>query len=185
MCRLADAPKYHLKARRMASHSENGVTQREGRMRAVARRLALSSAALLLTCGAAAADPIVLTSGGLVWPSGGGVRIDVAGDGFTFGADADALGSGSLGPVDRCGPLTACRAGGAVPLDSGFDMSGATATLNGRTFSPVNGADPEAALGGLWTGVAPIPADFTGGLLTAPFQFNGTFTFDMHSANPG
>jgi hypothetical protein len=63
-------------------------------------------------------------------------------------------------------------------------MFGATATLNGRSFSPVNGADPEAALGGQWSGVAPIPADFTGGLLTAPFQFNGTFAFDLHSANP-
>jgi hypothetical protein len=152
-------------------------------MRSVTRTLVIGNAVLLLTCAAAAADPILLTGGGLVWPSAG-VRIDVAGDGFTFSANADASGSGSLGPVDRCGPSTNCRAGGAVPLDSSFDMFGATVTLNGRSFAPVNGADPEAALGGRWSDVAPIPADFTGGLLTAPFQFNGTFTFDLHSATP-
>jgi len=152
-------------------------------MGSVARRLALSAATFLLTCGAAAADPILLTTGGLVWPTSTGVRIDVGGDGFTFSANADALGSGSLGPVDRCGPLT-CRAGGTVPLDSVFgDLSSATATLNGRVFTDVNSLNGDAGFDGRWTGSAPIPVDFTGGLLTAPFQFNGTFAFDQSTSN--
>jgi hypothetical protein len=148
-------------------------------MRSVVRRLIFSAAALLLTCGMAAADPILLTSGGLIWPTSTNVRIDMAGDGFTFSANADALGTSSLGPVDRCGPLT-CRAGGTVPLDSVFgDLTEATASLNGRVFTGVNSLNGDAGFDGRWTGNAPIPIDFTGGLLTAPFQFNGTFQFDQ------
>jgi len=152
-------------------------------MRSVVRRLALGAATLPLACSVAAADPIVITTGALVWPDGD-VRIDMAGGGFTFGANADASGSGTLGPVVQCGVPT-CRAGGSISLDSFFpDVFGATATLDGHTFSPVGGADPEAALTMRWSGVASIPPDFTGGLVTAPFQFNGTFAFDLHSANP-
>jgi hypothetical protein len=160
----------------MVAASENSETSKEGRMQCVVRRLAVSVAALLLTCGVAAADPIVLTSGGLVWPTSSGVRIDVAGDGFTFSANADALGSGTLGPVNNC----PCHPGGSVLLDSVFgDLFGAAATFNGRVFTGIGSADSNVGFTGQWSGVAPIPADFTGGLLSASFQFNGRFDFDL------
>jgi len=152
-------------------------------MRVLARRLGMTAAALLLTCGVAAADPILITSGGLTWPTPG-VRIDFAGGGFSFGANADAVGGGlELGPVGECNFPT-CRAGGSVSLDSAFsDVFSATATFNGRVFTGVNSASSDAGLQDRWSGTATIPADFTGGLLTAPFEYHGRFFFDTFTEN--
>jgi hypothetical protein len=145
-----------------------------------------------LACGMtpAAAEPIQITSGALVWPSGPvgttPPTVTLDGAGFTF-AGYTSPTSGFFGPREQCA-VPECKAGTTVDLsirvsDTGY--RGATATLDGRTFSLAGGITAEASLWSEWDGSLVIPADFTGGTVTAPFTFSGVFFFLDGPQNPG
>ena len=158
-------------------------------MRLLYRRLSLSAAAVLLMSGVARADPIQITSGSLTWHLGdGSVPIVVSGDGFTFSGRGGALTGGNFQPLLECG-VPDCRAGTAIDLKalwSDTDLPG-SATYQGETFTHVgssfSGIDTSSMTVD-WTGTLMLPADFAGGLATAPLLFNGTFYYST-IARPG
>lgn len=140
------------------------------------RSVLLSTAAILLTSGAVAADPIQITGGSLTWESGSThIPITLAGDGFTF-TGAGSIASGIFGPYQQCFVPT-CFAGSAIDLGSlwnGLDLPG-TATYLGQTFSPVGSLSSPSSLEAQWTGTAVLPLGFAGGTVTAPLLFAGSF----------
>ncbi|HVJ27681.1 MAG TPA: PEP-CTERM sorting domain-containing protein [Vicinamibacterales bacterium] len=140
-----------------------------------ARVLGILSA-VLVVARPAQAETIVITSGFLEWMRPTGVTtIQLAGPGFTFSGTA---GSGIFEPLDSCG-VPECVPGSIVDLHAywiGLDLPG-TATYEGTTYTPVGSANALAGMEARWTGNLLIPGDFSGGALTAPFQFAGTFSF--------
>ncbi len=131
------------------------------------------------------AETIILTSGALDWP--GHERrasaITMSGDGFSF-IGATSTSFGIFGPRDQCG-FPVCTNGTTVNLVSRFSGGslGGTATYNGVTYSPVGSLAANASLDARWSGGLTIPADFIGGVLTAPFQFAGEFYYNHRPAS--
>ena len=151
-------------------------------MRLLCRGLSLSTAALLLMSGVARAEPIQITSGSLTWHLGdGSVPIVVSGDGFTFSGRGGALSGGIFQPLLDCG-VPDCRAGTAIDLRafwSDMDLPG-SAIYQGETFTHVGSAFSGTDTSSMtvdWTGTLTLPADFAGGLATAPLVFDGTFFY--------
>jgi hypothetical protein len=144
-------------------------------MKSLCRRIGLVLAAVAIAIPARA-ETIVINSGFLEWIRPAGVTtIQLAGDNFTF----SGIGrTGIFEPLDDCG-VPECVPGASVDLHAywiGLDLPG-TATYQGTTYSPVGSLNSTAGLGARWTGSLLIPADFSGGLLTAPFQFAGDFFY--------
>ena len=87
------------------------------------------TAAMLLTIGRAAAEPIQLTTGSLDWHSGStAIFINLGSDEFTF-SGAGSLAGGIFSPWNQCS-VPECVGGTAVDLTSywsGSDLPG-TAT---------------------------------------------------------
>ena len=144
-------------------------------------RLQMGTAlAILCLSVPASADPIRITSGALDWnnsPAPPDVSITLAADTFTFGSLASRTG-GIFTPWLQC-LVPACTGGVTVDLTSswsGGDLPG-TATYLGVTYPQVGGANSPNQLIAEWTGELAIPAEFSGGVLTAPFQFSGVFGF--------
>jgi len=134
--------------------------------------------AMALSCLAvpARAEPIQITSGLLQWV-GGAATIQLTGPDFSFDG-AGLLSGGVFAPWDRC-LVPVCVAGSTVDLHAlwiGNDLPG-TATVEGRTFEHVGSLNADSSLFAEWQGALLIPADFTGGMLSAPFSFSGQFSF--------
>ena len=66
----------------------------------------------------------------------------------------------------------------------GADLSG-TATYNGVTYNNVGSLASDSGMDAVWSGSLLIPAGFTGGAITAPFQFAGFFNIQGSAATPG
>jgi hypothetical protein len=152
------------------------------------RRVAISTLALVLAgIASASAESIQITSGALAYPPTGGNRvITLAGEGFTLTAGTspfDAL----FGPYFQC-DVPECTAGTTVKLDTsvyGLSFRGGVLTYQGTTYEHVGGlgtVDPPMQAD--WTGSVVIPAGFTGGTLTAPFSFSGSFTIIAPPTDP-
>lgn len=127
----------------------------------------------------ARAETIRITSGALDWRPAAPDDIVLAGDGFTFEGHP---GTGVFMP-ELC-VLPECTAGTTVDLLAqwvGLDAPG-TATLNGVTFQVGGAQPPDAQLLARWTGSLIIPEDFTGGPLSAPFDFTGLFSINRIGA---
>ena len=143
------------------------------------------TAAMLLTIGRAAAEPIQLTTGSLDWHSGStAIFINLGSDEFTFWG-AGSLAGGIFSPWNQCS-VPECVGGTAVDLTSywsGSDLPG-TATYRGETFTAVGSANANSSLEAQWTGTAIIPADFAGGVVTAPFSFSGNFYYESNPNLP-
>jgi PEP-CTERM motif-containing protein len=136
--------------------------------------------ALAIVCLAvpATAEPIQITAGSLGWGPAGGVSIGLAGGSFVF-IGAASVSGGIFTPWILCNGGLGCQPGTAVDLRSlwsGSDLPG-TAVYQGVTYPLVGGSNSPNQLVAEWTGALDIPAGFTGGLLTAPFGFSGTFRY--------
>jgi hypothetical protein len=135
--------------------------------------------ALVILCLAvpASAEPITIQAGALGW-NGSGVSIGLGGGTFVFVGTAGVSG-GIFTPWLMCNGGFACQPGTTVDLRSfwvGGDLPG-TAAYQGVTYPGVGGQNSPNQLIVEWTGALAIPAGFTGGLLTAPFGFSGTFHY--------
>lgn len=137
-----------------------------------ARRQLLVAIAVLAFAVPARAETIQITSGSLQWMGRfGGSPVTLVGEGFVFQGFA---GNGLFAPDLQC---EVCFAGATIDLLGrwvGLDLGG-TATVNGTTYTGVGGLTATTSLDARWDGSLEIPLDFTGGVLTAPFQFTATF----------
>lgn len=145
-----------------------------------ASRTAGVALAVLCVAVPARAETIQITSGALVWTQGPPAdTVILEGQGFTFVGIAL---NGVFEPGTEC--FVGCPPGSTVDLTArwvGLDLPG-TAVLNGVTFTDVGGATSNSSLDAMWTGTLDIPSGFSGGVLTAPFTFTGTFrVFDPTS----
>ena len=133
--------------------------------------------ALVFGVATAAAEPIQITSGSLVFPASPmPITVELAGAGFTF--------SGSTGtqqlwlsPYGEC-LVPACLPGSTVSLHTGGSEATyifATATYQGQTFDNFGGINAASGLLTEWTGSLELPSNFAGGSLSAPFSFSGVF----------
>ena len=139
-------------------------------------RMAASIVAMSLGVASASADTIRITSGALVFPSDMHIAIDFAGDGFAFTGSSLRMEMG-FSPYQSC-LVTACVPGSTLSLHSfgteqnfRFDA----VTYQGRTFTNLSGVDARSSVQLDWNGSLPIPSNFSGGTLTAPFVFSGVF----------
>ncbi len=133
---------------------------------------------LVIVVPAADADPIAITSGSAVVGSGAGGHgsISLTGDdGFAFQA---SLGSDGFLGAKLCAP---CSAGTAISLDGlwvGLDLPGSRASLEGATYTDVNGLVSPSSVWVRFTGgpvFAPaVAADSM--VLSAPFALDGLFS---------
>ena len=141
-----------------------------------ARRTLGTVIALLALAGPASGESIQITSGALVWtaPAGPG-PVTLLGQGFSF--DGITINSsGVFMPHLDC-VVPECVPGSVVDLSArwiGADIPG-TATINGTTYTTEGGVNADNGLVAEWLGSLDIPTNFTGGTLTAPFTFTGTF----------
>lgn len=144
-------------------------------MIATVRVLLLAALALLVSVPASA-DRI--TIGTLIYVQGGSpLTVTLRSDSFTFDGRASHLG-GVFMPWLQCS-VPECGAGSTVDLFShwsGGDLPG-TATLGDRAFTNVGSQASTSSLFATWTGSLPIPAGFESGVLAAPFEFFGVFSF--------
>lgn len=133
----------------------------------------VGTAGLVLSLAVSArAEPIQIAAGSLIGTmvTGGGARVTLIGEGFTF---EGRTGNGVFGPGDCVVPE--CVGGTTVDLHAfwtGLDLLG-TATVDGITYLSVGSAASPSSASAEWTGRLLIPADFEGGVLTAPFLFSG------------
>lgn len=135
--------------------------------------------ALVILCLAVPAngEPITILAGALGW-NGGPVSIGLGGGSFVFVGTAGVSG-GIFTPWIMCNGGLACQPGTTVDLRSlwvGGDLPG-TAAYEGVTYPGVGGQNSPNQLMVEWTGGLDIPAGFTGGVLTSPFEFSGTFRY--------
>jgi hypothetical protein len=148
-------------------------------MTLVSRVFSVGTAVCLITAVPAAADPVRITSGSVVWGSTGvDIPVTLSGDGFTFTGTTDVV-EGLFTPRDQCS-APECVAGTTVDLRSlwlGNAFHGATATFEGRTFTAVGSLSSDASLLTEWAGALAIPTNFAGGTLTAPIALTGEFVF--------
>jgi hypothetical protein len=135
-------------------------------------------ALIAATAVPASADSVQITGGGLSWRFDDAVRISLVGAGFTFEGATHPSG-GRFGPWEQCS-LPECVGGTTVDLLAswlGNDMGG-TATYQGTTYTGVGGLGAEAAqMLVSFTGSLTIPLLFAGGVLSAPFDFEGNFAY--------
>ena len=126
------------------------------------------------------ADPItlVITSGTLVGTGLESSPVSATGSspsGFSFDAGRSFLG-GNWGPGICMQPV--CAAGTTIDMWSSFsgqEFPGVV-TYNGITYEiGRTSGPPSAMMQTLWMASLPIPLNFTGGTLTAPFTFSGAF----------
>ena len=126
----------------------------------------------------AAADPVRVTGGGLSWGFEDAVDISLVAAGFTFEGPTSPSG-GRFAPWEQCA-LPECVGGTTVDLLAswlGNDMGG-RATYQGTTYTGVGGMAPDAAnMFVSFTGSLTIPLLFTGGVVSAPFNFEGDFAY--------
>ena len=136
--------------------------------------------ALLLTLpvSSASAEPIHITSGSLTGfspatTSGG--QILLSGEGFAF---AGSTGTGFVAAANEY--VLGIAPGATLDLRAnwtGLGVGGAV-TFSGRQFH-AGGIDPGVSpknaeiLGVTWSGTLTLPSSFSGGSVTAPFQFSG------------
>lgn len=143
-----------------------------------ARRILGTAIALVALAVPARGETIQITSGALDWlRETGSPGITLAGGGFTFDGTGFLTG-GVFTPWNDC-MVPNCVPGSTVDLHAlwvGNDLPG-TAMLDGRTFDDVGHLSSGTSLFVEWTGSLQMPTDFTGGALTAPFSFSGTFRF--------
>ena len=149
------------------------------RMRSVCCVASLLFGLLLFSSSAARADTISITSGSFVWVPGSAADVVLNGSGFSMTARVPTH-EGVFMPYLQCS-IPECTAGTTVDLlsrFSGMAVSG-SATIDGRTYSPIGSLDADAFAGLEWRGGLLIPAGFTGGSLTAPFSFFGEFAYEI------
>jgi hypothetical protein len=108
--------------------------------------------------------------------------LSISGDhGFTFAGGVDAVG-GRFDPYYNC---ARCLPGAPVSLQavwSGSDLNG-TAMFEGVTYTPVGSPEPGRASGIVtFSGSTTAPLDGLIGTSSAPFLFDGRFSFPP--ANP-
>jgi hypothetical protein len=149
-------------------------------MRLIVPTVAIAIAGCLSIVVPVNADPILITSGSLVYtgPPGGPVSVHLSGAGFTFSGTSAPL-SISLGPYESC-LVPACLPGTTLDLrtyGTGPTYSSTTATYQGQTYGGLGGMVSVADIYTDWTGSLLIPEGFTGGTLTAPFAFSGYFQY--------
>ena len=141
------------------------------------RHLASAAAALVVGVATAAAEPIQITSGSLVFPASPiPITVELSGAGFTF---TGRTGTQQiwLSPYADC-LVPACVPGSTVSLHTvGSEATYifATATYQGQTFDNFGGINARSGLLTEWTGSLELPANFAGGSLSAPFSFTGFF----------
>jgi opacity protein-like surface antigen len=139
---------------------------------------ALGAICLIGTASDARADSIQITDGALSWTRDGSLTVTLEGGTFTFDGGTHPS-AGIFEPWNQCG-VPECTGGTTVNLLARFngnDMPG-TATYQGTTYTGVGGLGMEAAQMLVeFTGGLAIPALFAGGTLTAPFDFQGTFSY--------
>ena len=133
--------------------------------------------ALLATASSAAADPIRIVAGSLVFERDtGAARITLIGDSEGFTLDGAILNRDALGPLFDCS-VPECVPGTTVTLRTPITDVGAVSTFRGETY-PTGGIAPTSAgVFLVFDGDIPIPSGFTGGTLTGSFTFNGTFFY--------
>ena len=126
----------------------------------------------------ARADSIQILDGRLTWTHDDALRISLQGDAFTFEGGSHPS-AGIFEPWNLC-TLPECLPGTTVDLLARFlgnDLPG-TATFHGTPYTSVGGLGMEAAQMFVeFTGSLAIPTLFAGGVLTAPFQFEGQFAY--------
>ena len=146
-------------------------------MRLNLRTAASTAAMLLLGLASASADPVRITSGSFAYPALPlDIAVDLSGDGFTFTGRALRMGMG-FDPYQGC-LVPACLPGSTLSLHTfGTEQNYAfvTVTYQGRTFTNFSGIDARSSVVTDWRGSLPIPSNFAGGVLTAPFSFSGVF----------
>ncbi len=147
-------------------------------MHLISRAIVLAAAAVLGSGMPAAADPIVITAGTLVFttPRTGSIAVDLAGEDFTFSGRALPF-SLSFSPYESC-TLPACVAGSTLNLHTfgtGQTYAAATATYQGVTYGDLVRINAASDIFTEWRGSLVFPEGFSGGTLTAPFTFSGRF----------
>jgi hypothetical protein len=146
-----------------------------GTIIATVRVLLLSTFAFLVSVPASA-DRI--TVGALIYVQGAGpLTVSLQSESFTFDGRASHLGGVFL-PWLQCS-VPECVGGTTVDLFShwsGGDLSG-NASLGDHVFTNVGSLAGTSSLFATWTGSLSIPAGFEGGVLTAPFEFTGMFSY--------
>ena len=126
----------------------------------------------------AAADPVQITSGGLVWT--GGYSADITASNASGSLSIDAFGAeeaASFQPFAAC-PLD-CRPGATISLFAvwiGTDLVG-QATYQGVTYLLGRGGNSLESAGMRFDGTLAVPEDFTGGSITATFSMTGNLFF--------
>jgi hypothetical protein len=136
----------------------------------------------------ASADPIQITSGSMVW-TGSLDSTRITAIGASGALEIDAVGraaGGFLLPWVNClnGTPDFCGVGRTVPLTaewSGIDLTG-TAVFQGTSYNLGGMNGPGADM--RWDGALTIPGDFSGGALSAPFTFTGSFS-RVSPSDPG
>ena len=142
------------------------------------RIVSCATAALLSTALTAAADPVRITSGSVVYSGGIDIPVTLSGAGFTFSGTTDVV-EGIFTPRDQCG-FPVCTAGSTVDLHSlwlGLAFHSANATYQGVTYPNIGSANSDASMRTEWIGSLAIPTTFTGGTLNAPVALNGDLSF--------
>lgn len=148
------------------------------------RRTLGFAVALLWLAIPARAETIIITSGVFDWvrtPATAG-SLTLAGEGFTFSGNTLF---GNFVPERQC-LVPECFGGTTVDLQSrwiGGDLPG-TATLYGTTYTNVGSTASPTALDAQFSGSLVIPTSFTGGVVTAPFSFVGTFSYAGAPTDP-
>lgn len=105
------------------------------------------------------------------------VNAAMEGPTFRFGFGGSALG-GVWGPAD-CMMTMMCVPGATIDLYarfSGKDFPG-SAVYDGQVYTDVGSLNGSSWMDARWFGSLAIPSQFTGGILTAPFLFEGLFGF--------
>lgn len=147
-------------------------------MTSITRIGAVATAASLCIAVPAAADTIRISSGALIFttPPLGPISVELAGEGFTFSGSTVPF-SIWFSPYESC-TVPACVAGSTLDLRTAGAAStyrSATVTYQGVTYNNLTGINNTSDIYTEWTGSVVFPQGFTGGTLTAPFAFSGTF----------
>jgi len=124
----------------------------------------------------AAADPVPITSGALVWT--GGYTAHITGTSASGALAFDVIGTSepaSFQPFSKCN-VPECVPGATIPLSAawaGTDLPG-EATYQGVTYQLGQGGNAFESLLLTFGGQLTLPEDFAGGTVTAPFSMTGT-----------
>lgn len=138
----------------------------------------LAAASLWVGIQTAAAEPIQITGGHLEMAGFTGTLV-LAGDrDFSLSAGVGVVDA-FFGPWSQCNAGLACLPGTTINLGANFvgsSLHGATATLDGRTFTNVTSAAAATSAAGSFSGLASAPLlDGETVTIVAPFLFEGSF----------